>query len=354
MCPAIPLRPMWIRGAYTRASRRLSAECRSPIRRTIRCRRVGIGGSARGSRCWDRSPGLKRWTWLRTTAAVDWGNQASNPFRYSTDKGPADFDLERRFVTSFLWEMPFFRGAKGWQRSVLGGWQLNGILTLQSWASFQRSSGDGPPAWWGVGADRADVTAQRIRSTAPIGRPRCRSFSIRRLLAAGAGHVRHVQPQFFVWAGDGEFRRGAFQTVRYYRAKTVRAAVGDFQFVEPAEFSESGQWVYESPVGKTDRGTRSAHHAGGGEVLLLEVKLQSQLDVALPLRAGDLAERQAGHVNVRRIEMRRIGQVKNSALNSIRLDSIGILFCSDRSKFCKPAPRSTPIPELPRVLATGC
>lgn len=84
------------------------------------------------------------------------GNQASNPFKYSSDKGPADFDVERRFVTSFLWEMPFFRGPKGWQRTALGGWQLNGILTLQSGLLFSVAAGT-DRSLAGVGADRADV-----------------------------------------------------------------------------------------------------------------------------------------------------------------------------------------------------
>src|SRR5207248_5393617 len=85
------------------------------------------------------------------------GNQAVNPFKYSADKGPADFDVERRSVTSLLWELPFFRGSKGWQHKTLGGWQLNGILTLQSGLPFTVSAGT-DRSLAGVGADRADVT----------------------------------------------------------------------------------------------------------------------------------------------------------------------------------------------------
>ncbi len=59
-------------------------------------------------------------------------------------------------MTSFLWEPPFFRGAKGWRRTVVGGWQLNGILTLQSGLPFSVTAGT-DRSLAGVGADRADV-----------------------------------------------------------------------------------------------------------------------------------------------------------------------------------------------------
>lgn len=46
--------------------------------------------------------------------------------------GPTDFDVRHRFVASGLLELPFFRGASGLKRALLGGWQLNGIVSLQS------------------------------------------------------------------------------------------------------------------------------------------------------------------------------------------------------------------------------
>jgi hypothetical protein len=115
-------------------------------------RRFGAGFSILGSYTWSKALDL-----ASNDGGGGLGNQASNPFRYSTDKGPADFDVERRFVTSFLWEMPFFRGPGGyWRRAVLGGWQLNGILTLQSGLPFSVTAGT-DRSLVGVGADRADV-----------------------------------------------------------------------------------------------------------------------------------------------------------------------------------------------------
>jgi hypothetical protein len=83
-------------------------------------------------------------------------SQASDPFLWSKDKGPADFDVRSRFVTSFIYAFPFFKNGSPATKALLGGWQLNGILTLQTGNPFTVGAGvDRSLA--GVGADHADV-----------------------------------------------------------------------------------------------------------------------------------------------------------------------------------------------------
>jgi Carboxypeptidase regulatory-like domain/TonB dependent receptor len=54
------------------------------------------------------------------------------------ERGPAEFDIEHRFVASYIWELPFGHGraiGSEWPQAldfVLGGWQLTGINVLQS------------------------------------------------------------------------------------------------------------------------------------------------------------------------------------------------------------------------------
>src|SRR5262250_3316411 len=61
--------------------------------------------------------------------------------------------------------------------------------------------------------------------------------------------------------------------------------------------------------------------------MLSEIKLQRELNVPLPLGSQDLAEGQAGHVIVRRVEMRRIRQVEEfgAELEPLRLDRYRLL-----------------------------
>ena len=73
-------------------------------------------------------------------AGVDTGvfrePQDSNNLR--AERGPAEFDIEHRFVASYIWELPFGHGRRfgsGWNKAtdfVLGGWQVTGIHVLQS------------------------------------------------------------------------------------------------------------------------------------------------------------------------------------------------------------------------------
>jgi Carboxypeptidase regulatory-like domain/TonB dependent receptor len=51
------------------------------------------------------------------------------------DRGPSEFDVQQRFTLSALWSLPFFNGKSGVDK-VLGGWQLNTIIALQSGRPF--------------------------------------------------------------------------------------------------------------------------------------------------------------------------------------------------------------------------
>lgn len=58
---------------------------------------------------------------------------ASNPFDLSAESGRSNFHVRNRFVGSFLWELPFLKDSgNSAVTAVLGGWKLNGIVTLQS------------------------------------------------------------------------------------------------------------------------------------------------------------------------------------------------------------------------------
>ncbi len=72
------------------------------------------------------------------------------------ERGLSNFDVRNRFVVSYLWEIPVFRSQEGVLGRVLGGWQLNGITTLQSGRPFViQDSSD--PNLDGVASDRPDV-----------------------------------------------------------------------------------------------------------------------------------------------------------------------------------------------------
>ena len=54
------------------------------------------------------------------------------PFDASLDKGNASFDRRHVFAMSYVYALPFFEKSNSLARHFLGGWQLSGIVTLQT------------------------------------------------------------------------------------------------------------------------------------------------------------------------------------------------------------------------------
>jgi hypothetical protein len=77
------------------------------------------------------------------------------PGRHQDDRGPSEFDHQHRFVASYVWALPGMAHSNRALRAVAGGWQLNGILTLQSGGPLTILSGKDQSST-GLGSDRAN------------------------------------------------------------------------------------------------------------------------------------------------------------------------------------------------------
>lgn len=63
---------------------------------------------------------------------MDNQTQITDPFNRAYDYGPGDMNRTHIFTLAYIYELPFFRHANGLTRSVLGGWQLSGIVTAET------------------------------------------------------------------------------------------------------------------------------------------------------------------------------------------------------------------------------
>ncbi|PYV08534.1 MAG: hypothetical protein DMG07_25535 [Acidobacteria bacterium] len=91
---------------------------------------------------------LAAYTWARgiDNVAISFGGGADGPVPQDNrnrhaDRGRTSFDIHHRFTYSFNYALPFGKGRKFQSRVgvagfVLGGWQANGILTLQTGLPF--------------------------------------------------------------------------------------------------------------------------------------------------------------------------------------------------------------------------
>lgn len=113
---------------------------------------------------------LLNYTWSKfLDNASDDGPLPYNPFNIRANYGISDNDIPHRLVGSFIWQLPSLANRNGLLRTVAGGWELNGIVTLQSGSPFNVVSGvDNSQS--GVNVDHADligdwrITADRSKS----------------------------------------------------------------------------------------------------------------------------------------------------------------------------------------------
>lgn len=104
------------------------------------------------------------YTWAKAIDEVTSGSSAfaqvsqqgsQNPFDRKADRGLHDENIAHRVAASYLYSIPF-SPANGFLRSVLGGWELGGLLTLETGKPFTVTTGT-DNSRTGVGFDRPNV-----------------------------------------------------------------------------------------------------------------------------------------------------------------------------------------------------
>jgi hypothetical protein len=69
------------------------------------------------------------------------GALPQNSYNYAAEKSNSSLDIRSRFVGNFLWALPFGQGQHflsnpGMLNRIVGGWQVNGIVTLQTGSPY--------------------------------------------------------------------------------------------------------------------------------------------------------------------------------------------------------------------------
>jgi hypothetical protein len=118
---------------------------------------------------------IAAYTWSKVmdeksaAAAVD-GDAAGwagpqNPHDFAADYARSGYDVGQRFVTGFIYNLPIGKGMKvnlnGPANTLLGGWQVNGILTFQGGFPFSVGASDSSGL-------NGDVFSQRANLVGPI------------------------------------------------------------------------------------------------------------------------------------------------------------------------------------------
>ena len=124
---------------------------------------------------------LASYTWahaLDVTSDSNNGGQPMDPYNWRRDYGNSNWDVRHRFVGSFNYDLPFFKGSKGLLKYTLGGWQTNGIVTLQGGFPFNVS----------IGTDVANTATNGTQRPNVVGTPseNCGSGHLTNCISAAA------------------------------------------------------------------------------------------------------------------------------------------------------------------------
>jgi hypothetical protein len=116
---------------------------------------------------------LGSYTWSKCLSIQDEGQSGSiqNPYDWSADKGPCDFNIPHIFVFSYAYQIPYGKGmhwggsASGVENAILGGWQISGITSLESGLPFTATAGatDVANIHPSSETERANVTGAPLR-----------------------------------------------------------------------------------------------------------------------------------------------------------------------------------------------
>jgi hypothetical protein len=102
---------------------------------------------------------LSSYVWGKTldigSVAGEGGEGPRDPYNLNLDKGPSQFDIRNRFVSSFIWQVPRMKFNNWVFSGLLNGWEFNGAVTMQSGFPFTIHSGP-DTSLTGIGSETAD------------------------------------------------------------------------------------------------------------------------------------------------------------------------------------------------------
>ena len=73
-------------------------------------------------------------------------------------RGLSDFDRPQRFIVSYVYALPFFSKASGFERAVLAGWSVSGIVIFQSGRPFTVIDSEGGSTYTPIGPDQSTAS----------------------------------------------------------------------------------------------------------------------------------------------------------------------------------------------------
>jgi len=194
------------------------------------------------------------------------GSQSSNPFDWNSDRGLASFNVRHRFLTSFIWQLPIFRGSKGLKRAVLGGWAVNGILTLQTGVPFSVTAGT-DRSMSGIGLDRGDLVGSAVTyNDQPVASKIAKYFNTAAFAVPALGTFGTSGRDILTGPGMQNFDSGLFKDARISETRRFEIRWEMFNTLNHPNFGNPTATLSSSNFGRITS-------AGNPRIMQLAAKL---------------------------------------------------------------------------------
>ena len=163
-------------------------------------------------------------------------------------RGPSDFDHTHRFVTSYLWDIPFRKTSNALLSELLEGWEVNGIQQYQSGSPMTVITGR-DNSLTALGGDRAVLTGQSVN--APAGADPVHEYFNKAAFAAnpvgtfgtiGKGTLRG--PSMFGWD------MGAFKNISFREGVSLQFRSEFFNIFNHTNFNNPSTSVTSASFGQ--------------------------------------------------------------------------------------------------------
>jgi hypothetical protein len=206
------------------------------------------------------------------------GSTPQNAYDYAHEKSNSPFDQTHRFVASGMWMLPIGKG--GWLLNsdsvgskLLGNWQLNAIVTLQTGNPFSVSAADfsqtgGNHAAYAncVANPYAGATTDRAQISAPLSVSPGRFISLSGFSQPTAGTFGSCRPRMFHGPGRENVDLSLFKQFPLGDVRKIELRVEAFNAFNHANFANPSS-SFTSPgtfgkVGSTVNDPRQIQLAG--------------------------------------------------------------------------------------------
>jgi Carboxypeptidase regulatory-like domain/TonB-dependent Receptor Plug Domain len=178
------------------------------------------------------------WSKLLTTNPEDRSLGAYDSYNLRGDYGPSTLNTPQIFVLSYVYDLPFFREQKGLVGHVLGGWEVSGIVSIQTGQSLTMTQSSDPFAL-------VTTTSATSTCTPTVTSPTCP------LYPGGVGLTRGATAQLRTdVAGD---TNGPKTAAEFFNTAAFAQAVGHFGYERTGSVLGPGFQRWDTSVFKNVR-----------------------------------------------------------------------------------------------------